>query len=323
MRRREFIAGIGSAAAWPLLARGQEKLFRIGVLSAGGAPPKANWAAFSDGFRDLGWVEGKNFVYEFRFADNRLDRLADLSAELVQQKVDLIVTVGTLAPLAAKKATSTIPIVMSSAGDPLGSGLVASLARPGGNVTGLSLMAPDIAGKSLQTLKELLPSISRVAVLWNAANPYPALVFKQTQDASQNAGIQLQSLEVRGTNDFDEAFKAAISEGADALITVPDPLTVDHMVPIAEFALRSRLPSMYGGREFVLAGGLMSYGMQIDDLFRRAAGYVDNILKGAKPGDLPVEQPTKFELVINLKTAKLIELDIPPLLLARADEVIE
>jgi putative ABC transport system substrate-binding protein len=181
MKRREFIAGLGGAAAWPLVARAQQKLFQIGVLSAGGVPPEANWAAFSDGFRELGWVEGKNFVYEFRFADNRLDRLADLSAELVQLKVDLIVTIGTLAPLAAKRATSTIPIVMPSSGDPLGSGLVASLARPGGNVTGLSLMAPDIAGKSLQTLKELLPSVSRVAVLWNAANPYPALVFKQTR----------------------------------------------------------------------------------------------------------------------------------------------
>ena len=321
--RRAFIAGLGSAAAWPVVARAQQKVFRIGVLSAGGVPPESNLAALSEGFRELGWVEGKNFVYQFRFADDRPERLADFSAELTQQNVDLIVTIGTLASLAAKRATSTIPIVMSSAGDPLGSGLVASLARPGGNVTGLSLMAPDIAGKSLQTLKEVLPSISRVAVLWNAANPYPAVVFKQTQDASQNLGIQIQSLEVRGPNDFDGAFKAAINQRAEALVNVPDPLTGDHMVLIAERALQLRLPSMHGGREFVLVGGLMSYGMQINDMFRRAAGYVVKILKGERPGDLPVEQPTRFELVISLKTAKALGLTIPATLLARADEVIE
>jgi putative ABC transport system substrate-binding protein len=322
MNRREFIAGLGGAAAWPMVAQAQQKVFRIGVLSAGRVP-EANLAALSEGFRELGWVEGKNFVYQFRFADDRPERLADFSAELTQQNVDLIVTIGTLASLAAKRATSIIPIVMSSAGDPLGSGLVASLARPGGNVTGLSLMAPDIAGKSLQTLKEVLPSISRVAVLWNAANPYPALVFKQTQDASQNLGIQIQSLEVRGPNDFDGAFKAAINQRAEALVNVPDPLTGDHMVLIAERALQLRLPSMHGGREFVLVGGLMSYGMQINDMFRRTAGYVVKILKGERPGDLPVEQPTRFELVISLKTAKALGLTIPATLLARADEVIE
>jgi putative ABC transport system substrate-binding protein len=323
MNRRAFIAALSGAAAWPVVAQAQQKVFRIGVLSAGGVPPESNLAALSEGFRELGWVEGKNFVYQFRFADNRPDRLADFGAELTQQNVDLIVTIGTLASLAAKRATSTIPIVMSSAGDPLGSGLVASLAHPGGNVTGLSLMAPDIAGKSLQTLKEILPSLSRVAVLWNAANPYPALVFKQTQDAGQNLGIQIQSLEVRGPNDFDGAFKAAIDQQAEALVNVPDPLTGNHMVLIAERALQLRLPSMHGGREFVLVGGLMSYGMQINDMFRRAAGYVVKIFQGQRPGDLPIEQPTKFELVINLKTAKILGIEVPPTLLARADEVIE
>jgi putative ABC transport system substrate-binding protein len=271
----------------------------------------------------LGWIEGKNFAYELRYADNRLDRLPDLTAELVGTSIDLIVTIGTLAPLAAKRATAAVPIVMTSAGDPLGSGLVKSLARPGGNVTSLSLMAPDLAGKSLQIVKELLPSVSRVGVLWNAANPYPALVFKQTQDASRDLAIEIRSLEVRGPAGFHTAFETAMQQRADALVIVGDPLTVDHRALIADFATKSRLPTMFGGRDFVLAGGLMSYGTDIPDLFRRSAGYVDKILKGEKPADMPVEQPTKFEFIINLKTAKALSLTVPPTLLARTDEVIE
>jgi putative ABC transport system substrate-binding protein len=272
---------------------------------------------------ELGWIEGKNLVVERRYAENRPERLPELAAELVRLNVEVIVATGTLGPLAAKQATSTIPIVMTASGDPLGSGLVASLARPGGNVTGMSLMAPDLGGKRLELLKELLPRLARVAVLWNAANPYPAIVFKETQAAGRTLGIEVQSLEVRGPDDFDGAFEAARKQRPDALITVEDPLTFTYQKRIADFAVADRLPSLHGLRGDVVAGGLMSYGANIGDLFRRAAGYVDKILKGAKPADLPVEQPTRFELVINLKTARALGLTIPPTLLVRADEVIE
>jgi putative ABC transport system substrate-binding protein len=305
------------------VARGQQavKVYRVGFFSAGSAGPSDS--VFSDTLRELGWIEGKNIIIERLYAENRMDRLPELAAELVYRNVDVIAAAGTLAPLALKRATTTIPIVMAAAGDPLGSGLVASLAHPGGNVTGLSLMAPDLGGKRLQILKELLPAVSHVAVLWNAANPYPALVFKQTQDAGQSLGIQIQSAAVRDPNDFDDAFAAAIGGHADALITVEDPLTVNYRKQIADFAIMSRLPTMHGIKEFIVVGGLMSYGANIPDLFRRSAGYVDRILKGGKPADMPVQQPTKFEFVINLKTAKALGLEIPPQLLARADEVIE
>ena len=278
MRRREFIAGLGGAAAWPVVARAQRvvKAYRVGFFSAGSAAP-ADFV-FSDALRELGWVEGKNIIIEPVYAENRMDRLPELAAELVYRNVDVIVAAGTLAPLALKRATTTIPIVMAAAGDPLGSGLVASLAHPGGNVTGLSLMAPDLGGKRLQMLKELLPAVSHVAVLWNAANPYPALVFKQTQEAGQSLSIQIQSAAVRDPNDFDDAFAAAIGGHADALITVEDPLTVNYRKQIADFAIKSRLPTMHGDKELV--GGLMSYRANISDLFRSSAGYVDRILKG-------------------------------------------
>jgi putative ABC transport system substrate-binding protein len=325
MRRREFITLlVGAAAAWPLAVRAQQsgKLRAIGVLSAG-SMTTAIFAAFHDGLRELGWIEGKNAVIERRFADNRIEQLSDLAVELVRLNVDVIVGFGTLAPLAAKQATTTIPIVMAAAGDPVGSGLVASLARPGGNVTGMSLMAPDLGGKRLELLRELVPRLSRVAVLWNLANPYPALVFKETQDAGQTLGIEVQSLEVRGPNDFDGVFEAARRQKPDALITVEDPLTVNYRSLIADFAAEQHLPALHGLREFVLAGGLMSYGTNLADVFRRAAGYVDKVLKGSTPANLPVQQPTKFELVINLKAANALGLEVPPTLLARADEVIE
>jgi putative tryptophan/tyrosine transport system substrate-binding protein len=277
----------------------------------------------SEILRELGWVEGENVVFERRYAENRLERLPELAADLVRLKVDVIVATGTLAPLAAKRATSTIPIVMTGAGDPLGTGLVDSLARPGGNVTGMSLMAPELGGKRLELLKELLPRLARVAVLWNAANPYSALVFKQVQAAGTTLGIEVQSLEVRQPDDFDRAFETVRRQHPDALMTVDDPLTINHRKRIADFAVGQLLPTLQGFREFVTAGALMSYGANVVDLARRAAGYVDKILKGAKPADLPVQQPTKFELVINLKTAKAIGITIPPSLLARADEVIE
>jgi putative ABC transport system substrate-binding protein len=327
LRRREFITLLsGAAAALPFAARAQQagKIHTIGLLTADSIGPTAvNWVAFFNALREMGWIEGKNIVFERRYAENRLERLPGLAMELVRLNVDVIVGGGTLAPLAARQATTKIPIVMTAAGDPLGSGLVASLARPGGNVTGMSLMAPDLGGKRLGLLKEVLPRLARVAVLWNAANPYPALVFKETRAAGQTLAIEVQSLEVRGPDDFDGAFEAARRQRPDALITVEDPLTFAYRKLIADFAAAHQLPAVHGLREFVTAGGLMSYGANLVDLFRRAAGYVDKIFKGAKPADLPVQQPTKFELTINLKTAKTLGLTFPPGLLAIADEVIE
>jgi putative tryptophan/tyrosine transport system substrate-binding protein len=325
IRRREFITLFGGAAAsWPIAARAQvaEKTYTVGILSAAEVIPTLNMA-FAEGLRELGWIEGKNVVFERRYAENRLERLPELVVDLVRLKVDVIAAAGTLAPLRAKQATTTIPIVMTAAGDPLGSGLVASLARPGGNVTGMSLMAPDLGGKRLELLKEVLPRLTRVAILWNAANPYSALVFKETQSATRTLGIEVQSLEVRGPDDFDDTFEAARRQHPEALITVEDPLTVSHRMRIAEFASAQQLPSLHGAREFVAVGGLISYGASLADLFRRAAYFVDKIFKGAKPGDMPVQQPTKFELVINLRTAKALSVEIPDKLLALADEVIE
>jgi putative tryptophan/tyrosine transport system substrate-binding protein len=309
MRRREFITLIGGAGAWPLTARAQQarKTHTIGFLS----PAMAVFTPYStvlfNTLRELGWIEGQNIAVERRYAENRLERLPELAAELVHLNVEVIIAIGTLGPLAAKRATSTIPIVMTAAGDPLGSGLIANLARPGGNVTGLSL----------------LPRLVRVAVIWNAGNPYPAIVFKEAQTAAQRLGIEVQSLEVRSPDDFNGAFEKARRQRPDALLDVEDPLTNSLHKRIIEFAAAERLPSLHGIGEEVEAGALISYGASIPDLYRRAAGYVDKILKGAKPGDLPVEQPTKFELVINVKAAKALGLDVPPALLARADKVVE
>jgi putative ABC transport system substrate-binding protein len=326
IERRKFLATLGGAAmAWPLAARAQRarKTHTIGFLS----PAMAVFTAYStvlfNALRELGWIEGQNIAIERRYAENRLERLPELAAELVHLNVEVIVATGTLGPLAAKRATSAIPIVMTAAGDPLASGLVASLAHPGGNVTGLSLMVPDIAGKRLELLREIVPRLVNVAVLWNAANPYPAIVFKETQTAAQKLGIEVQSLEVRSPDDFNGAFEKARRQRPDALIEVEDPLTNSLHKRIVEFAAAEQLPSLHGIREEVETGGLISYGASVPDLFRRAAGYVDKILKGAKPADLPVEQPTTFELVINLKTARALGIDVPPTLLARADKVIE
>ena len=325
--RRELLAALGGAVAWPLAARAQQggKKYTIGLFSAAIRLPEnaPAWIAFLGAMRELGWIEGKNVVFEGRYADNRLERLPALAEELLRLNVDVIVAIGTLAPLAAKRATSTIPIVMTAAGDPLGSGLVASLAEPGGNITGMSLMAPDLGGKRLELLKELLPRFARVAVLWNAANPYSTNVFKETQVAGRVLGVQVQSLEVRNPEDLDGAFEAARQQHPDALVSVEDPFTATYRKRITDFAIAARLPSLYGLREDVDAGGLVSYGANLAELFRRAAGYVDKILKGAKPADLPVQQPTTFELVINLRTARALGLELPPTLLARADEVIE
>jgi putative tryptophan/tyrosine transport system substrate-binding protein len=326
MLRRDFVTLIGGAVAWPLSAPAQQadRMRRLGVLSAGSVElTSPSMTVLPDALRGLGWIEGKNVTFERRYADNRVERLPELAAELVQLNVDVIFGVGSLAPLAAKQATTTIPIVMGAAGDPVGSGLVAGLARPGGNVTGMSLMATDLGGKRLELLKEVLPRLARVAVLWNVANQYAGLVFKETQAAGQSLGIQVQSLEVQGSDDIRSAFEVAMRERADGLITVEDPLTFTYRKLISDLAAEHRLPSVHGFKEFVSVGGLMSYGANLEDLFRRAAGYVDKILRGAKPADLPVQQPTKFDLLINVQTAKALGLDLPATVLARADEVIE
>jgi putative ABC transport system substrate-binding protein len=328
MDRRVFISCIAIsllAAPFAVEAQPAGKIPQIGFLVAASASDSAYARlieAFRQGLRDLGYVEGRNIVVEYRYADGKYERLPALAAELVRLKVDVIVSHGTNAPLAAKKATSAIPIVMTSAGDPVGSGLVSSLARPGGNVTGLSLMIPELGGKRLQLLKEILPGLSRVAVLWNAANPYASLVVREMEATATTLGVQLQSLVVRGPDDFEGALAAATTGRAGALTAVEDPLTITKRRQIVDFAAKRRLPAIYGVKEFVDAGGLMSYGANFADLWRRSATYVDKILKGAKPADLPVQQPTKFEFVINLKTAKALGLTIPPSVLLRADEVI-
>jgi len=280
--------------------------------------------AFRQGLRELGWVEGQNIAIEYRFAEGRFDRLPDLAAELVRLKVDIIVAQPTPAAVAAKNATKTIPIVMISVGDPVGLGLIASLARPGGNVTGSSYsVGPEIAGKLLELLKETVPKVRRVAILWNPANPAQPLFIRELNVAAPSLGVQLQLLEARGPNEFEGAFAAMAKERAGALLVMADGMFLLHRTRLADLAARSRLPAAYGVRDHVDAGGLMSYGSSTRDLFRRSATFVDKILKGAKPADLPVEQPTKFELVINAKTAKALGLTIPPSLLQRADEVIQ
>ncbi len=320
---------LGLLAA-PLAADAQPatKVHRIGILLPGSpAPPSTPSAAleaFLQGLRDLGYVEGRNIAIEYRYAQGKLDPLQDLAAELVRLNVDVIVTSTTPAIQAAKKATSTIPIVMAAVGDPVVTGLVAGLARPGGNITGLSLLAPELAGKRLELLKETLPRLSRVAVLWNSASPAMVHTFREARVAAEALGVRLQSLEVQGDpTDFERAFSAIAKERPDGLFVTLDPFTSLHRGRIAELAAQHRLPAIYELREFVDAGGLMAYGPSSRDLWRRAATYVDKILKGAKPGDLPVEQPTRFELVINLKTARALGLTIPQSVLLRADHLIE
>jgi putative ABC transport system substrate-binding protein len=310
----------------PLAAEAQPagKIPRIGLLSSFSPSDTTLWhQAFREGLRDLGWVEGKNISIEYRYAEGRDDRLPDLVADLVRLSVDIIVSAFTPDALAAKKVTKTIPIVVVSAGDPVTTGLVESLARPGGNITGLSTMSPGLAGKRLALLKEIVPKLSSLAVLWIPQSPTSALNWKEIQLAARELGIQLHSLEVRSSNDLDNAFETTIRARAGALAITPDPLFGRNLKRIVDFAAKSRLPSIFHVREFVDAGGLVAYGPDRSDSFRRAAGYVDKILKGVKPADLPVEQPTKFELVINAKTAKSLGLTIPQALLQRADRVIE
>jgi putative ABC transport system substrate-binding protein len=292
---------------------------RIGFLASGSSSSfSSQTEAFRQGLRQLGYVEGQNIVIEYRYAEGKTDRFADLATELIRFKVDVIVTASTPGVLAAKKASSTIPIVFGAINDPVASGLVASLARPGGNITGLTNLSPDLGGKRLELLKETFPKVTRVAHLWNPDSP-----GSDMQAAAKALGLQLQSLEVRSSNDFDSAFEAVLRGRAQSLVTSPNPLLNTNHKRIVDFATKSRLPGMYHRNEFVEAGGLMSYAPDLNANFRRAAIFVDKILKGAKPADLPVEQPTKFELIINLKTAKQIGLTIPPNVLARADKVIK
>ena len=330
MDRRTFIGSLaGGLLASPLAAEAQQpgKVARIGYLASNLAASPHAPEAFRQGLRDLGYVEGRTIVIEYRDAEGKLERFPALAAELVALKVDVIVAGGgTPAALAAKQVTRTLPIVFAVVGDPVGSGLVTSLARPGGNLTGLSNVAAELVGKRLEQLRHAVPGVSRVAALWQPGN-FPARteedMVKEAEVTARAMGVRLQFVEARGPEDFDRAFSDMIRARAGALTVLTSSMFFSERRRLADLVAKNRLPAVYPLREFVDAGGLMSYGADVADLFRRAATYVDKILKGAKPADLPVEQPTKFELVINLKTAKALGLTIPPSLLQRADQVIE
>jgi len=320
-----------AAAAWPALAwagavhaQAPAKVPRIGLLSSFSPSRAALWhQAFRLGLRDLGWVEGRNVSIEYRYAEGRNDRVPELAADLVRLKVDVIVASNLTDTLAAQKATRAIPIVMASASDPVAGGLVKSLARPGGNVTGMSQLTLEMAGKRLELLKEMIPKLSRVAVLWNPQGTGATLTWKEIQLPARQLGLQLHSLEVRSPDDFAQAFEDAAKARAGALLIAGDPVTVENLGRIADLAAKRRLPSIHHFSEFADAGGLVTYGPDRADLYRRAATFVDKILKGAKPGDLPIDRATRFELVVNLKTAKALGITIPQSILLRADRVIE
>jgi putative ABC transport system substrate-binding protein len=326
MRRRDFITILGgAAAAWPLAARAQQpaNLPTIGFLGATTPSSHGPWvAAFVQRLREFGWVEGRTVAIDVRWAEGRSERLAEIAAEFVRLKVDVIVTHSAAPVLAAKQATSVIPIVFAVANDPLGSGLVASLARPGGNATGLSAQTTDLTGKRLELLREVVPGVRRLAIMANLEAPAAMPEMSEVQAAARTLGFEVAAFEIRRAEDIALAFDA-LKGRADALYVFGDPLVVANRLRINIMALAARLPTIYNFRESVEAGGLMSYGASFPDLFRRAAGFVDKILRGVKPADLPVEQPTKFDLVVNLITAKALGLTVPPSVLARADEVIE
>ena len=322
--RRSFLATGAVLLAAPLVTEAQQhpgKVPRIGYLSPGtvGSP---TLTAFREGLREHGYVEGQSIVIDRRFANGNAERLPQLAAELVRLKVDVIVAAGE-SGLAAQRATSTIPIVMTNTSDPVAQGLVASLARPGGNITGLSMQTPDLSGKRLQLLKEAVPHLSRVTILWDPGNPGSRIAVREAEVAARTLGLGLQLLEARSASEIDQAFATMTREGTGAAFAPGSSLFFVHRTRIAENAVKSRMPTMCGVAEFGMAGCLISYGVRGTDLYRRAATYVDKILKGAKPADLPIEQPTKFELVINMKTAKALGLTIPPSLLLQADHVIE
>ena len=327
MKRREFITLLGGAAAWPVVARAQtDKLVRLGYLEGGARtdPTVQNLRRqFVLGMRDLGYIEGRNYLLEERYAAGQMDSFTADARELVELPVDVIVAGGEAAIRAAKRATSQIPIVMTLAADPIGSGLVANLPHPGGNLTGMSALASDLASKRVELIKELVPRAKRVSVLWNPSNQSKVTEWKDTQIAAQSVGLILVPVEAQTPAELDRAFAAIKRERPDAMIAFTESFTLTFREKIGEFALDNRLPMVTELREFAVVGGLASYGTSRADLWRRSASYVVKILRGANPGDLPVEQPTRFDLVINLKTAKALGLDVPPSLIARADEVIE
>ena len=328
-RRRAFVLIVAFALGIltaPLAAGAQQarKVHRIGYLSASSLSSSSPFVqAFRKGLGELGYVESRNVAIEFRWAEGKIERLPELAVELVNLQVDLILAAATPGARAAKQATTTIPIVMVGVGDPVGLGYVTSLARPGGNITGLSSLSVDLGPKRLELLRETIRRVSRAAVMWNPADPARALELRETQAAAEKLGLRIQSIEVRSPDEIERAFSAMTRERPDALIVQQDPLTIAHRARIADLALKSRLPAISPFREFPEAGGLMAYGPNLTDLYRRAATFVDKILKGAKPADLPVEQPTRFELVVNLKTAKALGLTLPESVLIRADHVIQ
>jgi ABC-type uncharacterized transport system substrate-binding protein len=325
VRRRGFITLLGGAsAAWPFAAHAQQpsKLPIIGFLGANPSVESQRVAAFVRRLRELGWIDGRNLAIEYRWAEGRNERSAEIAAELVRLKVDVIVTVATPPTLAAKQATAVIPIVFAAVNDPVGTGLVASLARPGGNITGLANQISDTVGKKLELLREVVPDLRRLAIMANIGNPASVLEMGEAQAAARKLDLEVTTSEIRRAKDIVPAFKA-LREREDAVYLCPDPLMNTNRTGINILAVGARLPTMHGLREYVEAGGLMSYGPNLPDQFRRVADIVDKILRGAKPGDVPVEQPTRFDLIINLTTANALGLEIPPTLLARADEVIE
>ena len=324
-RRREFITLLGGAAiAWPLAARAQQAPRPvIGLLGSGTAAAQSEWtAALLQRLRELGWSEGRNLTIEYRWGEGRTERFSEIAAEFVQRKVTIILTHNTPPTLAAKQATSSIPIVFATAGDPIGAGIVASLARPGGNITGLSSQTPDAAGKKLELFRQVVPGLHRLATLADVDNPYVALDLRQIKESASTLGIEVATFEIRRSEELESAFDA-LKQRVDALYVLPVPLLFANRGRISALALSARLPTLHGVREYVEAGGLMSYGPNWPHMWRRAADLVDKILRGAKPGDIPVEQPTEFDLVINLTTAKALGLTIPEKLLALANEVIE
>jgi putative ABC transport system substrate-binding protein len=325
IERRKFLATLGGAAmAWPLAARAQQpgKLPIIGFLAANPSIESPRVVAFVQRLRELGWIDGRNLAIEYRWAEGRNERYAENAGELVRLKVDVIVTIATPPTVAAKQATAVIPIVFAAASDPVGTGLVASLARPGGNVTGLSNQISDAGGKKIELLREVVPGLRRLAILANVGNPASVLDMGEAEATARTLGLDVTTSEIRRAEDISPAFDE-LRGRADALYVCVDPLVNTHRIRVNTLALAARLPTMHGLREYVEAGGLMSYGPNLPDLLRRAADYVDKILRGVNPGDIPVEQPTKFDLIINLTTAKALGLEVPPTLLARADEVIE
>jgi ABC-type uncharacterized transport system substrate-binding protein len=326
MRRREFVTLIGGAAVvWPLAARAQQpirKIRRLGLLQPG-LPESSFGKAMRDRLRALGYLEGRDIILETRWAEGKAERLTELAVELASLKLDAIIAFTTPAAIAAREATTTIPVVFLYVGDPVGTGVVPSLARPGGNVTGISLLATELSSKRLEILLEIAPNTSRVAMLWNDSNPGMVLRARESQNVAPKLGVTIQSVGVHDLVNFDSAFSSIENGRIDALLTLVDPFTSQHRNRIVEFAAQRRLPAIYEAREFVESGGLISYGPNPVAIEQRAAEYVDKIFKGSKAADLPVEQPTKFELIINLKTAKALGLDVPATVLARADEVIE